>query len=126
MKLLNFLWYAECVNIFPWKDGPGGQVAKQFRYKIAPKTKVNCFKPKRYEGDMQPPTLRYSQFGGCFSDYQDMPRSTNVSVLWEVLWGAQGNKRHHIPERTNIIDEHDLTMNTTMCNIAVALAGEGL
>ena len=68
------------------QDGPGGPTPRPFRYKISPKSKVNAFKPKAFEGDMLA-GLRSSQMGGCFRNYQELLHSKSASVVWEVHGG---------------------------------------
>lgn len=59
-----------------------GPVQRQFRFNITPKGKVNCFKPKPMDGDLL--NVRYSQFGGCFTNLDKLPKSPNCQVLWEA------------------------------------------
>ena len=66
----------------PCKDTPTGPVHRNFRYKVTPKSKVNCFRPKLVDTDAL--TARYSQFGGYFKDFDKLPKSKDAAVVWEV------------------------------------------
>ena len=77
-----------CILWKPWQDGPNGQkIPKQFRYQVVPKSKVNCFKPKKLEGDTT--TVRYSQFGAIFDMFRNLPSTSNFGIVWEVFIGIK-------------------------------------
>lgn len=44
-------------------------------------------RPKTVDGDLL--NVRYSQFGRCFTDYNKLPNSPNLVVVWEVHVGKQ-------------------------------------
>ena len=61
--------------------------AKDFRYTLNAKSKINCFTPKALEEkDCQDIlNLRHTMFGALFvGNLNKVPRTTNVRVLWEV------------------------------------------
>ena len=66
----------------PCKDTSAGPVHRNFRFKVTPKSKVNCFRPKFVDTDAL--TARYSQFGGYFKDFDKLPKSNHAAVVWEV------------------------------------------
>ena len=70
------------------QETAAGPVPRPFRFNVAPKSKVNCFRPKLVDTELM--AMRYSQFGGAFSDYHLLPKSTSASVIWE-LWKFNQN-----------------------------------
>ncbi|CAK9111224.1 unnamed protein product [Durusdinium trenchii] len=64
------------------EETPHGRTPKTFRYSVTPRAKVNCFKPKKLEGD--PATSRYSQFGAIYSDFKQLTSSSSLGIVWEV------------------------------------------
>ena len=70
------------LSLTHWQDTDAGPVERPFRFKVTPKSKVNCFKPKAVDGDLM--NARYSQFGGCFTNFEKLPKSSNCQVVWEV------------------------------------------
>ena len=60
-----------------------------FRYTISARAKANAFKPKSVEENLL--SVRYSQFGGCFSKYNTLLSSPNVRIVWEAGWPNVGN-----------------------------------
>lgn len=68
----------------PWQaDG----TARDFRYMVNAKPKINCFTPKALEEkDLQDIlNLRHTMFGALFvGNLNKVPRTTNIRVVWEV------------------------------------------
>ena len=55
----------------------------QFRYNISMRAKTNAFKPRPMAAEDRL-NCRYSQLGGCISNYQDLLNSDKVGIVWEV------------------------------------------
>lgn len=74
-RCVEFLWFHQVVG--------SDTRTLQFRYNISTRAKTNAFKPKQLEDDAVQ-SARYSQLGGCFSNYHQLLASSNVGVVWEA------------------------------------------
>lgn len=74
---------AHYVHVLELHQVVGGDTRTlQFRYTISGRAKTNAFKPKQIEDNLL--SVRYSQLGGCFTDYHELLASPNVGVVWEA------------------------------------------
>lgn len=61
-----------------------------YRYVLAPRTTVNCFKAKPLPSDVDWSNLKSAELGAVFKDrFNQVPKADHCGLTWEAGSGAE-------------------------------------